>query len=235
MAFRIVVHNPGSDKMGASFRSLMDLLARFARLPTGEKVIIDLTNLSFIHPFLILPLCTLIFNVKDKNEIVEIQSSNSIKSYLHTIFFPVGFDVLSSNNWRDDLGQFKNKTYLPICQIPVSKETGRDREELLTTFENILLHQLNISGTMVTVIKYLISEAIDNITEHADVPHGWIMVQNYPAKEFLDVCIVDSGIGLLGSYKKSFMDDIGDDASALQYAIKHCEQMAWNNVGFTNS
>lgn len=72
---------------------------------------------------------------------------------------------------------------------------------------------------MITVIKYLIGEAMDNIVDHADVPNGWIMVQNYPQKRFLDVCILETGIGLLGSYQKFKFQDIVTDTQALQEAI----------------
>lgn len=45
------------------------------------------------------------------------------------------------------------------------------------------------------------------------------MVQNYPQKGFLDICIVDSGIGLLGSYKKFGFKNIDTDVKALEQAV----------------
>jgi anti-sigma regulatory factor (Ser/Thr protein kinase) len=108
---------------------------------------------------------------------------------------------------------------LPICQIPAEVKDTQVRESLLTVFENILLRQLNISGQMITVFKYLIGEAMDNIVDHSGVQNGWIMVQNYPQKGFLDVCILETGIGLLGSYQKFDFQDIKTDAQALEQAI----------------
>lgn len=72
---------------------------------------------------------------------------------------------------------------------------------------------------MVTVIKYLISEAMDNIVEHSGVSNGWIMVQNFPQKGFLDVCIIDTGLGLLGSYQKFNFPDIETDDQAIYQAV----------------
>jgi len=72
---------------------------------------------------------------------------------------------------------------------------------------------------LVSVIKYLISEAIDNITDHSEVYNGWIMAQNYPYKGYIDVCIVDRGIGIKGSYTKSGNIYIKNDVEALKMAI----------------
>ena len=45
------------------------------------------------------------------------------------------------------------------------------------------------------------------------------MVQNYPLKGFLDICILETGIGLLGSYQKFNFQDIETDVQALEQAI----------------
>jgi hypothetical protein len=60
---------------------------------------------------------------------------------------------------------------------------------------------------------------MDNIVEHANVSNGWIMVQNYPNKGFLDICILDTGLGLLGSYKDFDVAGINTDIDALEQAI----------------
>lgn len=49
--------------------------------------------------------------------------------------------------------------------------------------------------------------------------NGWIMAQNYPTKGFLDVCIADTGDGILESYKKTKIFNISTDAQAINKAI----------------
>lgn len=215
----IAINNPGSDNMGASLHSLLLALEQFNTINFGNELIIDLSKLSFIHPFLILPVCSLISEAKQNGVKISFLYNNVTESYLDTILFPNGFNALSINNWNDYLLKFQTKTYLPICMIPVEGSNTLIREQLLTVFENILLHQLQITGQMISVVKYLIGEAMDNIVDHADVTNGWIMVQNYPTKGFLDICILDSGIGLLGTYKKFGFDNISSDTEALEQAI----------------
>jgi len=184
MERRIIIKNPTNDEMGYSFLSLFDALEQLVHVERGDHLIIDLRNLTFVHPFLILPLCALFRKSPFLDCTVDYQFNGATESYLNTILFPQGFNALSHPNWNEYLTRFQAKTYLPICQIPAEVKDTQVRERLLTVFENILLRQLNISGQMVTVFKYLIGEAMDNIVDHADVPNGWIMVQNYPQKGF---------------------------------------------------
>lgn len=219
MKYEIRISDPGSDDMGASFRSLLEVLEQIGEVQPQDELLLDFHRLSFVHPFLILPICSLISILRQNNVTVEISYGAGTKSYLETILFPEGFFAMTSVGWNDYLLSFQDKTYLPICRIPVARGTTKIREQLLTAFENILLHQLKLTGQMVSVVKYLISEAMDNIVDHANVPNGWMMVQNYPAKGFLDICILDSGIGLLGSYKAFGVANINSDIEALEQAI----------------
>ena len=50
---------------------------------------------------------------------------------------------------------------------------------------------------------YLIDEAINNIVDHSGEERGFIFSQYFPASGYTDICIGDTGIGLLGSYKNA--------------------------------
>lgn len=190
----ITIANPRDDSMGASITSLVDVLEQWNAVSENEAITVDLSNITFVHPFFILPICVLVSEEADR--VQEIRSNSRINSYLQTILFPSGFDALHTENWKEILSRYSQKSYMPICKIPSELATADIREDLLTTFENILLNKLNLKGQIISVVKYVISEAIDNIVEHADSRNGWIMVQNYSQKGYLDVCIADNGLGL---------------------------------------
>ena len=173
---RIIISNPGNDNMGASFRVLIEALEQMGTTEKEDTITIDLSQITFVHPFLILPLCALIENIPNSQERVEYRFGDTTGGYLNTIKFPFGFDAITTENWNDYLLNYRDRTYLPICQIPVAENATLVTEKLLTTFENIALHQLEITGQMILVIKYLISEAIDNIVDHANVSNSWIMI-----------------------------------------------------------
>jgi hypothetical protein len=216
---KINIPNPQGDSMGASLRSLLDVLEQWTKFTDKKELLIDLSNVLFVHPFFILPICALCTNEKEKGKKLHFQLSNKIKPYLNTIHFPPGFDAITTENWEKELLKFSSKTYLPVCKIPASTKHTNIREQLLTAFENILIQQARLKGQIITAVKYLISEAIDNIIEHAEAKNGWIMVQSYPQKGYIDICIADTGSGIWGSYIKTENTNVTSHTKALQFAI----------------
>jgi hypothetical protein len=216
---KINIPNPHGDSMGQSLRSLLDVLEQWSKFADKKELLIDLSKALFVHPFFILPLCALCANEKEKGKKIHFKLSKNIESYLWTINFPSGFDAIANENWEKDLLKFSTRTYLPVCKIPASTKHTNIREQLLTAFENILIQQARLKGQMITAVKYLISEAMDNIAEHSLAKTGWIMVQSYPQKGYIDICIADTGSGILGSYKKTGNAEITSHTKALQFAI----------------
>jgi anti-sigma regulatory factor (Ser/Thr protein kinase) len=84
--------------------------------------------------------------------------------------------------------------------INFSAERSSDAKEAISSIvENIIIRQLNIKSNVANGLKYMIEETLDNITEHSESDRGYIFAQAYPRKGFLDVCIADRGVTLLGS------------------------------------
>lgn len=222
---RIIIRQPQDDKLGSSIYKLLEVLRQLDDVQFGDSIIIDITRIRFATPFLILPLSSLIANLHSSGHEVTIKGGSS---YLETILFPEGFSAIGRNDWADSLNHYRNRTYLPICQIPAGASETGIRDNLLTVFGSIMLQQVNITLPLLTTISYLISETMDNIVEHADVNHGWIMIQNYPQKCFLDICILDTGVGIRGSYINNGFDEITSDEMALRQAIngKSTKQIA---------
>jgi hypothetical protein len=222
---RILVRQPQDDNMGSSINKLLDVLSQLESVLPGEPVVIDISRFRFATPFLVLPLSSLIANLQSSGHEVTIQGGSS---YLDTILFPWGFNAIGRDDWADSLNHYRDRTYLPICQIPSSAGDTLIRERLLTVFEEIMRLQLNITGQLRIAVSYLIGESMDNIVDHAGVNHGWIMIQNYPQKRFLDICILDTGVGIRGSYINNGFSEITSDEMALRQAIngKSTKQIA---------
>ena len=64
----------------------------------------------------------------------------------------------------------------------------------------------------------MLGESIDNIIQHAQSERGYIFAQSFPQQGFLDICIADNGITLLGSYKTLPNNEIESDLEAIQAA-----------------
>lgn len=176
--------------------------------------IIDFRNIPFVTPLFILPL--MVF-VKGCNK--EIKFVN-INSYIETIYFGEGLrpEDMTNSHFNAKLESYSNKTYIPIINFPAMSSSIDEKNAILTAVENIIVKQLGLQTNVTSGLKYIIEESVDNITEHSESERGFIFAQSYPTKKFLDICIADSGITLLGSYKKMHNNEYNDDIEALQAA-----------------
>lgn len=66
----------------------------------NDELVLDLSSLSFIYPFLILPVCSLMLKAEQDNIAEEIRYDGTTEGYLGTILFPNGFDALKTENWN---------------------------------------------------------------------------------------------------------------------------------------
>jgi len=64
----------------------------------------------------------------------------------------------------------------------------------------------------------MLSEITDNVSEHSNAESDYIIAQNYPNMKYVDICIGDDGITLLGSYLKTPEKGITTDLDAIQAA-----------------
>jgi len=81
-------------------------------------------------------------------------------------------------------------------------------------------------------VSYLIDEAVNNITDHSRTDRGYLFTQFYPKKEYLDLCIADTGISILGSYEAVGRTDITSHEQAIQAALSGDSTKDDPNRGF---
>ena len=93
-----------------------------------------------------------------------------------------------------------------------------DKEAISSVVESILIRQLDIQPNVAMGLKYMVEETLDNITEHSESERGYILAQAYPRKGYLDICMADNGVTLLGSYQKLADNEIVNDLEAIKAA-----------------
>ncbi|MDO8429966.1 MAG: hypothetical protein Q7S73_01195 [bacterium] len=196
----ITPKSKGSTLIG----QLASLYELFRGINSSEELNFNLSELRWANPLLILPISAYI-NTTDSS--FSINNSSDVGSYLSAINFPMGVDTVSEFQKRLQEG----KSYIPISVL--KKEAGAARERLESSFESMIYNSLdvgNIKGVS-NAIYYPISELVTNIFEHSKQEKGFIFGQYYPKKNFLDICIVDRGRGLAGSYKEEKSLILTDD------------------------
>jgi hypothetical protein len=179
-----------------------------------EEFTIDCSKTKFVSPAFVLPLMIL---VKGSNKNI---SFTNLTSYLSTIHFGNGFcaDNIRIQEFRAIMEEYKRKTYIPIINFPAIEIKDDLKNNILSAIENLLVKQTNIEKNIAIGLKYVIDEYVDNITQHSKSERGYIFAQAYPTKHYMDICIGDNGITLLGSYHNNGNENIKTDLDAMNAA-----------------
>ncbi len=179
-----------------------------------EDVIVDFSCTRFVSPVFALSLIVYLFNCGKQ------VSFSNISGYLELIGLKEGGlkpDQMRQTEFLAMLEKYATKTYIPIIDFAAGRNS--DAKEVVSSLvENMIIRQLNIRPNVANGFKYMIDETLDNITEHSESDRGYIFAQSYPQKGFLDVCIADRGVSLLGSYEKLLKNEIETDLEAIKAA-----------------
>jgi len=169
-------------------------------------VIFDLSRVRWLFPILILPIASYIH---DTNSDFSPPLKTEVESYLRFVKFPEG--VSSVREMR------RGENYIPLTLL--KKENPVERTRLQGEFLEMIYKVLNPSVDVKNAIYYPIEELVENIFQHSERNEGHVFAQYYPTKEFLDLCIVDRGIGLAKSYKKGKGLNVSDE-EAIEMALE---------------
>lgn len=205
--------NIKDDRMSDGLLAAIDTI-HLINEATDENITLDFSDVKFITPLYVLPLVVFL-NSCNKN--ITIVNMNE---YLQTIGFAKGMcpDKMRKSEFIAIMEKYSQKTYIPIVSFPATKDSDDEKDAILSTVESIIMRQLNLDSNISTGLKYMLGESIDNIIQHAQSERGYIFAQSYPNKKFLDICIADSGITLLGSYQTLPDNEIESDLEAIQAA-----------------
>ena len=109
---------------------------------------------------------------------------------------------------------------LLICndglRLNTLKTIRKIEPEKVTTFENELLHELEIPKNNKNVINFIVHELRNNIYEHSQFNRGLVMGKSYP--DFKDISFIDNGINIANSLKNANYA-IKNDCNAILKAI----------------
>lgn len=175
---------------------LLHLNLALRRLSKDIEVF-DFSNMKFTPPLLS------IFYSSTISESHPETGCRGLNSYLQTIQFPNGLSYSSEEELVSELNRFNSKTYLPIIKFSTDS-TGNNpiiREKILSHILRSIRAIANLPTNYYSALSYLISELTDNICEHAAHPFGYLAFQYYRENGYIDICLADRGIGLLGSYQ----------------------------------
>lgn len=198
------------------YDGLLDAMALINQINEVKDnvIILDFSEVRLVTPIYVLPLMVFL-NSCDR--VIDIVNTNE---YLQSIKFATGMlpDRMRKSEFVAIMEKYSIETFIPIISFPASKDREDEKDTILSTVESIIVKQLNLSLNVTMGLKYMIGEYIDNIIQHAGAERGFIFAQSYPDKGYVDVCIADNGVTLLGSYKTIFGIIVNNDIEAIQAA-----------------
>lgn len=203
----IQVVPPNDDDFVQQFGALYSV---FKNIDSGEQVEFDLSQTHWLHPIVLLPIAA--YMVKTNSQYIQ-SGNGDINTYLQTICFPHGIHSVTEFEKNAQM----QKSYIPISVLERKNEA--EREHLETLFENMMYKILGSVPNAQDAVYHPISELVTNIFDHSKGEKGFIFGQYYPKKEFLDICIVDTGRGLKKAYKDEKDIEISDE-EAIQEVLK---------------
>jgi hypothetical protein len=197
------------------FDTIQRLAEMQSNLSTMEEYLENQRNsielsVDFATPFSLLPLVA----KADKNDIRITYGRNkrSVKTYLDKIHFPNG---LNNIGWATNL--LISGSYIPIIKLNI--ENG---DNALSRYEDLILNKIKdneIRKSFKNGLKYLTSEMVTNIKEHAQTNHYWIMAQYWDKLNTCEIAIVDTGIGYKDSYKDTEYE-VDNHVDAIKNAVQ---------------
>lgn len=206
--------NVKDDRLLDGLTPVVRIMLQMESTQVEESVTIDFSRTEFISPMFAL---SLIIYLSQCSRNVTF---SNVPDYIKLIGLNGGGikpDQMRQTEFLAILEKYALKTYIPI--IDFSADRNSDAKEAISSIvENLIIRQLNIQPNVANGLKYMIDETLDNITEHSESDRGYIFAQAYPRKGFLDVCIADRGVTLLGSYQKLPGNEIASDSEAIKAA-----------------
>lgn len=218
-----VIPDIGSN-FGAPINELLRVWAQIIE-NKEEPITLDFSGCRFSNPFFLLGIYLLCRHCRNEGMDIEMNldcGNEYFANYLNLTYFHEGLQPdIVTQDIEAIFESYRYKTYLPLINFPAG-ENNMDsdiRDRLLEFMSDRVRERLNLDVQLYSAVSYLIDEAVNNIKDHARSQRGYLFTQFYPKKQFLDLCIADTGVSLLGSYLATGRKDISSHEQAIQSAL----------------
>lgn len=178
---------------------------------TSDQNLLEITSHKkwvSVHPVVLCMVTALgLFMLKKKAKISFKKMEATSKHYFHRMGL---FDLLQLNSEMKIIPHEPAGRFIPIQKINNSKE--------LDDFIKEMIPLLHLEPEKVEPIKYMLSELVRNVSEHAQSPNGAIVcAQYYKKSNTIRLGVVDTGVGIRNSIGRTYSTK--DDFEAIKLAL----------------
>lgn len=182
------VPSPDRNSIFLEYNAALEFRQEILQTIEREPVTLDFRDVQWIETAELTPLACLINELRQDGHRIEIipPEDSWVRKWFSKIHFPEG--TTKPPRWLSG-------NQLPLFRI--DQEVNPDLDKATDHIRRLLKKQIEGS---VNPFMYPVQEIIANVTEHSQSDTAFIMVQNYPNKECIDICITDNGVSIPGNY-----------------------------------
>ena len=203
------------------------VLEQVAPLPRDQKILVDARHTRWASPYGLVALLTLAQSRAERAAFAGPEADETSSYWARTGFYRHAeqlFDMHGHVPRGRNGGE--SSVLLEITPVAKSEDVHDVVERIQQKAQAILVHELRLDPQATMRFAMTLSEACQNIVEHAQ-RGGWVAVQTYTwakrlGRRVVQIAVADAGIGFRASLETSHgrrMSDRWDDAMALEDAV----------------
>jgi hypothetical protein len=203
------------------------VLEQLADLPVDAKILVDARNTTWASPYGLTALLTLAQTRVEKPQFMPPEKDDTASYWSRANFFKYAEDLFEiRGRIPAQKAERDSGTLLEVTPVASVDDVHTVVERIQTKVPHILTNILHLESRAVMGFAMALSEACQNIVEHAG-RGGWVAVQNYNyrkrmGRHVVQIAVCDAGIGIrqsLESGNRRPLSDRWDDGQALETAV----------------
>ena len=207
-------------------RTFEQLLEQVAPVPAGEKLIVDARHTRWASPYGLTALLTLAQSRAEKPGLIAPEASETASYWARAGFFEHADPLFEITGHVPKTRGGESDVLLEITPVTRSDDVHEVVGRIQQKAHAILVKELNLDVKATMGFAMTLSEACQNIVEHAG-RGGWVAVQTYTWKKRLGrrvvvIAVCDAGVGFRESLESAHgrrLDERWGDGRALEEAV----------------
>jgi hypothetical protein len=192
-----------------------------------DKIVIDLSNVTFIKPLGVIGVLLLVENITklsvDIAPLIEIipPKNSEVTDYLLKVNFVDVLVSLTEWNIQGELA-VSGRRLKPV--IPITRfRTPQEIENIANDMQGKFHTELARLTSLLQPCHLVFSELANNVIEHANSSGGFVLAQQYDYTEgsVIEIAVGDCGIGILSSLRQKHANKllVTDDRQAIKLVL----------------
>jgi anti-sigma regulatory factor (Ser/Thr protein kinase) len=203
------------------------VLEQIAQVPADEKLLVDARHARWASPFGLTALLTLAQSRPERAAFAPPEADDTLSYWTRAGFFKYANDLFEIvGNAPKPKAAGESDVLLEITPITKSDDVHEIVGRIQQKAQHILTRELNLDAKATMGFAMTLSEACQNIVEHAG-RGGWVAVQTYRwtkrlGRRVVVIAVSDAGVGFRQSLESApgrVRSDRWDDAMALEEAV----------------